>query len=384
MVRYIISLGNIDRNIIFILLGGLGNFFAGLITKKYGDNLDDHPLILGINAALGMSLSIIPFIFLKISSRKKHTESGSSEEKLIYTNIYEEHYNNMRLQKYGLILLSCILDYGQKILTFVYIETIENNFWIFDISFVTLFSLFILKTKLYRFQYLSLSMIIILGVVLNVINLYNLKGKWLSLLTILSIEIMYSLKNVINKYSMEYNFCLPYEIGFYEGFFALILNIILLKYTNLDNYSEYYDLLDKKEIIIFLILMICRWFFNLFGFITVKKYTPSHIVLILILGEIAFAFSSKNNWKLYSTIIIFIILFFMLLVFTEIIELNFWGLQNDTKKNILERVKLHEMSETSDNYSDYSEENERKDSSIGNLSNNNRNTEANRRFSLND
>ena len=384
MVRYIISLGNIDRNIIFILLGGLGNFFAGLITKKYGDNLDDHSLILGINAALGMSLSIIPFIFLKISSRKKHTESGSSEEKLIYTNIYEEHYNNMRLQKYGLILLSCILDYGQKILTFVYIETIENNFWIFDISFVTLFSLFILKTKLYRFQYLSLSMIIILGVVLNVINLYNLKGKWLSLLTILSIEIMYSLKNVINKYSMEYNFCLPYEIGFYEGFFALIVNIILLKYTDLDDYSEYYDLLDKKEIIIFLLLMIARWFFNLFGFITVKKYTPSHIVLILIIEEIAFAFSSKNNWKLYSTIIIFIILFFMLLVFTEIIELNFWGLKNDTKKNILERVKLHEMSETSDNYSDYSEENERKDSSIGNLSNNNRDTELNRRSSLND
>ena len=184
MVRYIISLGNIDRNIIFILLGGLGNFFAGLITKKYGDNLDDHPLILGINAALGMSLSIIPFIFLKIISRKKHTESGSSEEKLIYTNIYEEHYNNMRLQKYGLILLSCILDYGQKILTFVYIETIENNFWIFDISFVTLFSFFILKTKLYRFQYLCLLIIIIRGIILNVINLYNLKENWLYLLLV--------------------------------------------------------------------------------------------------------------------------------------------------------------------------------------------------------
>ena len=225
----------------------------------------------------------------------------------------------------------------------MHIETIKNNFWIFDISFVNIFSFFILKRKLYRFQYLSLSMIIILRVVLNVINLYNLKGKWLSLLTILSIEIMYSLKKVIHKYSMEYNYCLPNEIGFYEGFFVLIVNIILL-----------------------------------------KKYTPSHIVLILIIEEIAFAFSNNNNWKLYSTIIIFIILFFMLLVFTQIIELNFWGLQNDIKKNILKRVKLQEMLESSDNYSNYSIENDRKVSNISNLSYNNRDTERNRKYNLND
>ena len=251
MAQYI-SLGNIDKNIIFVLLGGLGKFFGGLIPQKFGDNLNDHPLIIGINAGLGMSLSIIPLIFIKISSRKKSTETKISEEKLIYTNTFEEHFGNMRKQKYILILLSCILDYGQKILTFAYFESIENNFWIFDILFVNLFSFFILKTRLYRFQYLSLSIIIILGIILNVINLYNLRGKGMSLLTILSIEIMYSLKNVINKYSMDYNYCLPYEIGFYEGFFALIINIILLKYTHLDNFSKYRENLDKKEIIIFL------------------------------------------------------------------------------------------------------------------------------------
>ena len=52
---------------------------------------------------------------------------------------------------------------------------------------------------------------------------------------------------------------------------------------------------------------------------------------------------------------------FLLLVLTEIIELNFWGLQNDTKKNILEReeleMKLNDVRES--NFSDDEEDDER-------------------------
>ena len=42
------------------------------------------------------------------------------------------------------------------------------------------------------------------------------------------IEVIYSLINVINKYSMEYCYCVPYEISFYQGLFALIIFTILL------------------------------------------------------------------------------------------------------------------------------------------------------------
>lgn len=352
-----ISLGTLDKYIIIIIIGGIGKFFGGFITSKFGNLINNHPLILGINGALGMSLSLFPFIFIRISLRKANkNEIKLKQNKLIYTNTSKLYYRKMRIQKYLLILLSSILDFGQKFLTYLYIESIENNFWIFDTLFVNVFSIFILKIKLYKFQYLSLLIIILLGLILNIINLYNLSGKALTVLIIFAIEIMYSLKNVINKYSMEFNFCIPYEIGFYEGFFALIIYILLLKYTNKDNFNEYYESLDSKEIIVFIFLMLSRWIFNLFGLITIKKYTTSHIILVLIIGEIAFAIMNEYNWKLYITIIIFLILLFMLLVFTEIIELNFWGLQNDTKKNILKRVRLQEMDDNSDMTSDLSEE----------------------------
>ena len=44
---------------------------------------------------------------------------------------------------------------------------------------------------------------------------------------------MYSLAIVLAKFLMDYRSCTPYEVTFYEGIFALIVNSILLAiFTN--------------------------------------------------------------------------------------------------------------------------------------------------------
>ena len=363
--KHYIRLGKVDKNIIYLIIGAISKFMLSLISKYFGENVNAHPLIYAINAACGMCLSIFPFIYIKIRTKRleKKEKESLTQKKLIYNDSYEEHYHKMRCKKYFLILLSSMLDFGQKFLTILYNDEIIDNFWIFDILFVNIFSIFILKTKLYRFQYLSLSIIVFLGIILNFLYLYDLEERYI-LLIIFSIEVMYSLKNVINKYSMEYHFCSPYEIGFYEGFFSLIVSTLLLYFTQLDKFNEYYQNLNTREIIIFIATMICRWFFNIFGLITVKVYTPSHIVLILIIGEIAFAFFGNYSWKIYPSIAILIIILFMLLVFTEIIELHFCGLQYDTKKNIAQRALSQEMDEASSNCS------EEEDGRLSNISRN--------------
>jgi hypothetical protein len=194
-----------------------------------------------------------------------------------------------------------------------------------------------LKNKLYIHQFLSLAVIIILGVILNVINLYDKNPTFKSIIIVFSVEVTYTFNIVLNKYAMNKFFCSPFEISFYEGLFALIVNLILLFSTKKDNFSAYYKGLDSKEIWIFIFLMLSRLSFNIFGLLTVKYFTPSHVVIILIIGEISFSFKSKNDYKLYLTIVIFCFLLFMLLVFTEIIELNFCELQKFTKKNITQR-----------------------------------------------
>ena len=90
--------------------------------------------------------------------------------------------------------------------------------------------------------------------------------------------------------------------------------------------------------------MIGRLLFNLFSHITIKYFTSSHVFLILIMGEMSsIDFRDRNkDVRFIFSIIIFIIEFLMILIFCEIIELNFCGLEKNTKKNILERAMLAE------------------------------------------
>ena len=247
------------------------------------------------------------------------------------------NFNRIKHYKYFFILIGGISDCLQKFLSFYFVDEFENNIWIFNIFFFSIFSFFILKTKLYIHQYISLISIIYLGIVQIIINLYG-KFKFKRLLISFSTEVIYTFTIVINKYSMNNYFCSTFEIWFYEGFFEIIINIILLIYANKDNFSDYYKNLNSKEIRIFILLMFSRLSFKIFSLLTIKYFTPSHAVLLLIIGEISFAFDAENNYKLYLTIIIYSIILFMILVFTEIIELNFCNLQKYTKKNIAERA----------------------------------------------
>ena len=229
------------------------------------------------------------------------------------------------------------MDFFQKFLYFYFHEVIINNFWTFDILFINLFSFFILKSKLYRHQYFSLISIIILGIILITVDLYDKNIKFISIILVLSIEIIFSFNIVINKYSMNKYFCSPFEICFYQGLFAIIMNIILLIITKKDNIKDYYKELNSTETKIFFLLLFSRLSFTLFGLVTVKYFTPSHEVLLLIIGEIFLFYKYSRGWKIYVNITIFLLLLIMIFIFTEIIEINLCNLQKNTKRNISER-----------------------------------------------
>ncbi len=335
-----------------------------------------------------MSLSIIPYFILKRLSRRRNKQEIDQKRKkshvtiLIYNDPDEVLNEKIRLKKWIIIVLSSLLDFIQKILSFVFAPKITNNFWIFNILFLSIFSYFILKEKLYNYQYISLIVIIVLGIILNIINLYDSERNtiiWLPLIFL--VEVIYSLVAVLNKYTREICFCTPYEISFYQGIFALIVNIALLifytkndiseddyKFINkekinykgklyLDNFYDFYEKLNFIEIILFIISSLSRLLFNLFGLFTIKIYTPSHIVILLIIGEISFIFEDDVNWQFFLNIFIILIILFMFLIFTEIIELNFWGLEVYTKKNIAKRALLDKIDNIDDD-KDNSDEDE--------------------------
>ena len=168
----IISLGKINKKILFPIIGGIFKLSADLATEglsnAYEIELKKHPFILGINAGLGFCLSFIPYLIFKKNYDyldKKNLEENEKQQ-LIF-NEDEDIYLEKSYNKHRQLYVIGFCDFIQKFLSFLYVGL--NNFWIFDIPFMILFSYFILKEKLYKHHFVSLILIILFGIVIIVI-----------------------------------------------------------------------------------------------------------------------------------------------------------------------------------------------------------------------
>ena len=106
----------------------------------------------------------------------------------------------------------------------------------------------------------------------------------------------------------------------------------------LDNFYATFSNMGVGEAFLFLLSAIGRLISNLFGHIVVKHYTSSHIILVLVLGEISLVFKESTDWPNIVQFSLFCLVLLMLLVFTEIIEINACDLEKNTRKNIEMRV----------------------------------------------
>ena len=265
----IISLGTIDKKILFTIFGGLFKLVANIILYHSEVKMKTHPCILGINGGLGLSLAFFPYLYLLFRNCKV-IKFGSDNDYLIYNDTSLEINDLKRKKRICYILEIAILDFLQKFLSFFYVAFYVENLWIFDSLLILIFSYFILKTKIYRHHFISLIMIIIIGIILIIINSYDKEVNFLGFFITLLTEVFYSLENVICKLATDVKFSSPYQVCFWVGFFELIIFISLLifftnfpisgiKYMNnfnddyIDNYYSYIDILDYKEILLLLL-----------------------------------------------------------------------------------------------------------------------------------
>ena len=244
----------------------------------------------------------------------------------------------------------------------------------FNIFFISLFDYLILRAKLYKHQYISCIIIVLLGIAATVIGLLGEKEKIaIKLFLCIGIEIMFSLAIVLAKFLMDHRNCSPYEVTFYEGFFSLVVNSILLAiFTNIpindkdgklgkllvlteyegkiyiDHFKAAFQNMKVGEVFLFILSALGRLISNLFGHIVVKHYTSSHIILVLMIGEIGLVFKKEQGWKEIVQFVLFVVALFILLIFTEIIEINACDLEKNTRKNIEIRESLEENDEVFD------------------------------------
>ena len=259
--KCIISKGYINKYIFFALLAGLGKFVVSIMLYIFKDyaSYNKHPLIIGFNAGIGMSFALIPLIILKIQSQREQkninkidiikdlSKKGAKIVEFEYAHKYDK--SNLLRQKFLILLVCALLDFSQKFLVFLLNKYVINNIWMFNICFISLFEYLLIKTKLYKHQYLTSIAIVLLGIAATIIGLYNEKDDiFIKLILSIVIEVIYSLAIVLAKYVMDYRSCSPFEVTFYEGLFSLIINSILLAiFTNIplpdeEKYDEIFQL----------------------------------------------------------------------------------------------------------------------------------------------
>ena len=166
-------------------------------------------------------------------------------------------------------------------------------------------------------------------------------------------ESIYNILYVLYKFFMIKKFIKSYEILFYQGVYELVFGIITLAITTkyfkqFDNFYSYIDGLEGKEIGRFISLVFINFikFFTIF--INIEIFGPFHIFLLDILAGIIISFFDNDLSKFDVSIsiayfVLLIICIFMILVFIEIIQLNFCGLSTMTKKSIEERARLDSL-----------------------------------------
>ena len=131
--KCLISKGNINKYIFFALLAGVSKCFVSTMLYVFGDytNYNKHPIIIGFNAGIGMSLSIIPVIIVKLKSHRakknhkleiqqsltfKGTKTKSSWDELNYLEKYDK--SKLRREKFLILLLCAFLEICSKIFEF--------------------------------------------------------------------------------------------------------------------------------------------------------------------------------------------------------------------------------------------------------------------------
>ena len=359
-----ITIGIVDKKLFLPILAGI-LYFPLYYTAEY-TAVQYHYIIFCLCSSLGMSLSFIPLIISRINMKKAMVNKTEKQKPKNNKNIeiqliYNKSSDEIKRYKFLFIFLSALTDFSQSIIAALTVTyTIKVNFWLLDFFFLSVLSYFILKIKLLKHQILSMIIIITLGIILDLFfgNLFDIFHYFVYFLLRIFCEFCFSFSQIINKYSMDFKFSPPYEVCSFIGIFTLVFYLISLIissyipcYNNFcfvkdenhkyfDNFRVYIHEINLKELFLFFIEMIIFGLINIFTILTVKYFTPFHSIIILIIGRIVLAIQKMiKETEIYDILyfIILLLILFGLLIFLEIIILNFCGIQKYTKNYIEKR-----------------------------------------------
>ena len=310
-----------------------------------------------ILVSISQMLAIIPYLIsVKIKNESfMNTEKSKEEKKQMINNNLEEE-NNIKISQ-GLCLGA--VEFLKLFILNVGSDLFDIKFRIFFMSSNVLFLSFLqkcfLKTRIYRHQIASFIIFFVLDIAFIIIIAFDdlLEYNLMQLIFIFvsnlffSFEITYE-KTILNNKDISF-----YKLCIYLGIFSFIFNIIASIITtivefnlNVDdkykiyffNYKYYLEEVDDHvlvELILIFVFVILNGVYNILQLLTIKYLTQSHVLITYIMLAIYYSILTKfqeietTSLTLIFSLVFYIVGFFVLFIFLEIILLNFCGINKD-------------------------------------------------------
>ena len=419
MSKCCIAFGRCSYLYFYLLIAIISNTIKRLITGSKTIVLNNYYLIQAIYKYFGEIIlgALFYFILNRFLKEKKNTTMSRKNTKT--SLIFNKKMVDISKIDIVTIIIACSF-YALYVIIIKIINFYQFNsliFWTAHLSFVLLFTNKYFPQNLYKHQIYSMIIVIIIDSILILMstflnfqknnNIYEVKGVGICIFVIffyIFITCFYSFSEIKIKAIMDFKYFSPYSIiiligafGFVFSFSAAILFSIFGKKcnkelkTDINCFGEvlsYFKVLKSKlendsanfylEVIIITPLYIISEFAQVTSFIFIIKYlNPIYSLLadnIYFTGyNIAYFFIKKNYYNKQRTIkflfseISEILEFLGFIIYLEIIELRFCGLNRNTRKNIALRGEsefIQRISSNTVNDEDYYEEENDKDKEI--------------------
>ena len=317
---------------------------------------------------------LVLYTFIKMRKTKdenalieKNRESKRSKkkEKISYELIYNKI--SVKNNKFIYLLLISLLEFVARSTDLLYLLIIgkipirigQVN-WLISIDIFSriIISRIILKTKIYRHHILSIILTIIglfsMSICAFKVIIENELENWPYFLFIIGKYILLPLEDVINKVLLTDEFLLPHYLMFYRGIFNFIMLGILsasvfLPESKLVIFSYFSQFTTDKEkhiqILVKVIFTILSFFRAFCLLRVIDIFSPQHVSFLNTTFSLYQLFKcrtkSRDDKFITSIDAIFLLIIILgTLIFNEIIILNFFGLNKNTKKNYIIKEQL--------------------------------------------
>ena len=382
----LIEFGKLELKHLILLLFPIFEQGQNFISEDFNekDNLFFTPFIYYLSCAFS---GIIYIIVKKLTITKNQKEEKKNKKQKIIElknlkkqvdknniNSYQileiESYKKEKEKRkdkfFFLLLIVCLHMIGILITSIFqsYIKKplLKNLPALLTFIYLIIFSIIFLNFSLYIHQYFSVAILTICLIIFTMESIFYHDIKFLDIF-----------KGIIYVFFYEAFFCLSDVLGkkylnkyiddihlflFKFGIIALVPFLIYDIIAYVSNADEKYHCIIRilKNFDSFYFDIILKFIFNIFYclglWLTIYYFSPCHFIILITLKDFfdiickSYIFKSKqkeedkyNNYEMITFYILYPILIFFVLVFNEIIILNFCKLSYNTKLNIMQREK---------------------------------------------